>query len=150
MEELYAEGLATCGNPGHASTTARAWRSVDRSTCMSAIRVRSRRLRSRAVVVGACHSAGRSAVSLARLARSGSGGRASWAAASACSASASAASLASHRARSTASSAARLVRWCRPVTSSAAASGENVSGDGAWPTPGDRPHVEPPLSGVQI
>lgn len=92
---LIAEGQRPA-QPGSCVDDRVAWRGVDRSTCMLAIRVRSRCLGSRAVA-GACHSAGRSAVSLARLARSGSGGRASWAVASACSASASAASLALHR-----------------------------------------------------
>ena len=64
----------------------------------SAISVLSSRFRSRAVVVGACQSAGRSAAILARLSRSGSGGSAARADSRACSASASAASFASQRA----------------------------------------------------
>ena len=65
---------------------------------MSAIRVRSSRLRSLALVAGAFQSPGRSAASFSSSARPGSGGSMSWAASSACSASARAASLASHRA----------------------------------------------------
>ncbi len=64
---------------------------------MSAITVRSSRLRSLLLVVGACQSPGRSAASFSSSARSGSGGSVSRVAASACSASARAASLASHR-----------------------------------------------------
>ena len=73
-------------------------RSGSGSTVTSAIRVRSRRLRSLALVVGAFHRAGRSAASFSRSSRLGSGGSVSWAACSACSASARAASLASQRA----------------------------------------------------
>ena len=65
---------------------------------MSAIRVRSRRLRSLLLVAGACQSPGRSAASFSSSARPGSGGSVSRAASSACPASARAASLSSQRA----------------------------------------------------
>src|SRR6516164_8532467 len=73
-------------------------RSGSGSTVTSAIRVRSSRLRSLALVVGAFHRPGRSAASFSRSSRLGSGGSVSWAACSACSAWARAASLASQRA----------------------------------------------------
>ncbi len=64
---------------------------------MPAITVRSSRLRSLWLVVGACQSPGRSAVIFSSSARPGSVGSVSRVAASACPASARAASLASHR-----------------------------------------------------